>query len=104
MTQHRVAALDDLEPGSVQRVDPAGVPVCLVRVEGGDVYAISAVCSHQDIDLSYGELDGYELMCPAHASCFDVRTGKPDVPPAKEPVASYPVHVSDGEVFVEIGD
>ncbi len=104
LTRHRVAALDDLEPGSVHRVDPGGVPVCLVRVEDGGVYAMSAICSHQDIDLSYGDIDEFALTCPAHASCFDVRTGEPDGPPAKDPVRIYPVDVADGEVFIEIGE
>ncbi|MBA3744389.1 non-heme iron oxygenase ferredoxin subunit [Sporichthya sp.] len=101
---HHVAALDDLLPGSLRRVEVAGVPVCLVRVEGGDVYAIGDECSHEDIELSDGDLEGCEVMCPAHGSCFDVRTGIPDGLPATAPVPTYPVRVDAGEVFIEIGD
>lgn len=104
MNRHLVATLDDLEPGSIRRVEPAGVPICLVRLDDGEVYAMSDLCSHEDIDLSDGDLDGCEVICPAHGSCFDVRTGKPDGLPATDPVPTYPVHLAAGEVFIEIGD
>ena len=100
--RHHVARLADLAPGSLRRVEPGGVPVCLVRLADGEVYAIGDECSHEDIELSDGDLDGYEVECPAHGSCFDVRTGEPDSLPATRPVPTYPVHVDGGEVFVEI--
>lgn len=102
--QHHVVALDDLALGSLRRVEVAGVPVCLVRLAEGDVYAIGDECSHEDIELSDGDLDGYDVECPAHGSCFDVRTGVPDSLPATSPVPTYPVRVDAGEVFIEIGD
>ena len=100
--RHHVARLADLTPGSLRRVEPGGVPVCLVRVADGEVYAIGDECSHEDIELSDGDLDGCEVECPAHGSCFDVRTGEPDSLPATRPVPTYPVHVEEGEVFIEI--
>jgi 3-phenylpropionate/trans-cinnamate dioxygenase ferredoxin subunit len=42
------------------------------------------------------------VECPAHGSCFDVRTGAPDTLPAVRPVATYPVYVEADEVFIEI--
>ncbi len=100
--RHHVARLADLEPGSLRRVEPDGVPICLVRLADGDVYAIGDECSHEDIELSDGDLDGCEVECPAHGSCFDVRTGAPDSLPATAPVPTYPVHIDAGEVYVEI--
>jgi 3-phenylpropionate/trans-cinnamate dioxygenase ferredoxin subunit len=99
-----VASLDEFAPGSLRRVEPEGTPICLVRLADGEVFAIGDECSHEDIELSDGDLDGDEVMCPAHGSCFDVRTGKPGSLPATAPVPTYPVHVDGGEVFVEIGD
>jgi 3-phenylpropionate/trans-cinnamate dioxygenase ferredoxin subunit len=100
----RVASLSDLAEGSMQRVEPEGTPICLVRLAGGDVFAIGDECSHEDIELSDGDLENDEVMCPAHGSCFDVRTGKPSGLPATAPVPTYAVHVDGDEVFVEIGD
>jgi 3-phenylpropionate/trans-cinnamate dioxygenase ferredoxin subunit len=99
-----VATLDELEPGSLRRVEPAGTPICLVRLADGDVFAIGDECSHEDIELSDGDLEDDEVMCPAHGSCFDVRTGQPSGLPATAPVPTYPVQIDGGEVFVEIGD
>jgi 3-phenylpropionate/trans-cinnamate dioxygenase ferredoxin subunit len=99
-----VASLADLTAGSLRRVEPAGTAICLVRLADGDVFAIGDECSHEDIELSDGDLEDDEVMCPAHGSCFDVRTGKPSGLPATAPVPTYPVHVEAGEVFVEIGD
>ena len=73
-----------------------------MRVTDGEVYAIGDECSHEDIELSDGDLDGCEVECPAHGSCFDVRTGEPDSLPATRPVPTYQVHVDAGEVYVEI--
>lgn len=100
-----VAALDDLAPGSLRRVEPEGTAICLVRLADGEVFAIGDECSHEEIELSDGDLeDDGSVMCPAHGSCFDVRTGKPSGLPATAPVPTYAVHVDGGEVFVEIGD
>ncbi len=103
MTQeYRVAALDEIEPGSLRRVDPNGIPVCLARLPSGEVHAISDICSHEEIELSDGDLDGCDVECPAHGSRFDVRTGDVSGVPARDPVAVYPVRVEGDQVFVSL--
>ena len=68
------------------RVELDGEPVCLVRTEG-QVYAIRDVCSHAEIPLSEGEVEGTTLECWLHGSRFDLRTGKPTAcrPPSRSP-------------------
>jgi nitrite reductase/ring-hydroxylating ferredoxin subunit len=100
--EYRVAALDDIEPGSLRRVDPNGIPVCLARLLSGEVHAISDICSHEEIELSDGDLDGCDVECPAHGSRFDVRTGDVSGVPARDPVAVYPVRVEGDQVFVSL--
>ncbi|WP_236787767.1 non-heme iron oxygenase ferredoxin subunit [Amycolatopsis sp. GM8] len=97
-----VAKLADLEPAGLKRVEVGGLPICLARLAGGDVFAISDVCSHEEIELSEGDLDGEDVECPEHGSRFNVRTGEVSGLPAEEPVATYPVSVTDGEIFVEV--
>jgi 3-phenylpropionate/trans-cinnamate dioxygenase ferredoxin subunit len=92
----------DLESTSLKRVEVDGVPICLARLADGEVFAISDVCSHEDVELSEGELDGEDVECPEHGSRFNVRTGEVSGLPAEEPVATYPVSVADGEIFVEV--
>jgi 3-phenylpropionate/trans-cinnamate dioxygenase ferredoxin component len=101
MTFHPVASLEDLAEGFPSKVDIDGTPVCLVRV-GADVHAINDICSHGQVSLSEGEVDGCEIECWLHGSRFDVRTGEPLGLPATESVPVYPVRVEDGKVLVEV--
>jgi 3-phenylpropionate/trans-cinnamate dioxygenase ferredoxin subunit len=50
--------------------------------------------------LSEGSLAGEELECPWHGARFNVRTGQATEMPAVEPVATFPVKVENGQVFV----
>ena len=102
MTKCRLADLDELRTGAVARIEVEGIPLCVARLESGEVYAISDICSHEQIDLSDGDLQGYEVECPAHGSRFDLRTGEVSGLPAEEPVAAYAVTVDGTDVFVEI--
>jgi 3-phenylpropionate/trans-cinnamate dioxygenase ferredoxin subunit len=95
--------LDELEPGTVRRVEVDGVPVAVVRI-GDEVYAIGDVCSHANVSLSEGEVwaDERELECPKHGSTFDLKTGEPVTLPATQPVPVYTVDVVDSQVTVTV--
>jgi 3-phenylpropionate/trans-cinnamate dioxygenase ferredoxin subunit len=107
MTAQVVAARDDLEPGETMRLELDGldgsiVEVALVRAEDGDYYAIGDVCSHGQVSLSEGEVDGVTLECWLHGSTFDLRTGMPTGLPAIRPVPTYPVTYDGEQVLVDI--
>jgi 3-phenylpropionate/trans-cinnamate dioxygenase ferredoxin component len=95
-----VCALIDLPPGEATRV-VAHVPVAVFNADG-ELFAIDDTCTHQDASLSEGWLEGCLIECPLHASCFDLRTGEVDQPPAKRPVRTHRVEVVDGVIFVEL--
>jgi 3-phenylpropionate/trans-cinnamate dioxygenase ferredoxin subunit len=95
-----VCALADLPDGEAVRVE-TDVPIAVFNV-GGTFYAIDDTCTHQDASLADGWLEGCTVECPLHASCFDLRTGLPSGPPAKRPVRTHQVVVSDGVVHVEV--
>lgn len=73
----------------------------LFKTDAG-YYAVSAWCSHQKTSMVHGDLDGHELMCPLHGARFDIRSGKNLSLPAVKPVASYPVKVEDGKIYVKV--
>jgi 3-phenylpropionate/trans-cinnamate dioxygenase ferredoxin subunit len=103
MSKCIVAALTDLDDDRpLMRVEANGVPVCLVRLASGEVFAISDLCSHEEIELSDGELDGEDVECPAHGSRFNVRTGEVSGLPAEDPVATYPVTTEDGKIIINV--
>jgi nitrite reductase/ring-hydroxylating ferredoxin subunit len=67
----------------------------------GEFYAVDDTCTHQDASLADGWLEGCQIECPLHASSFDLRTGAVSGPPAKVPVRTHAVTVTDGVVYVE---
>jgi 3-phenylpropionate/trans-cinnamate dioxygenase ferredoxin component len=101
-TYTRACALSDLSDNEPLAVELAAEPVAIVRVTGGDVFAIRDVCSHAEVPLSEGEVDGCTIECWLHGSRFDLRTGKPTGMPATEPVPVYPVKIEGGDVLVAI--
>lgn len=107
MTAQVVAAIGDLELGEALRLeldaaDGSLVEVALVRAEDGAYYAINDVCSHGQVSLSEGEVDGVTLECWLHGSTFDLRSGEPTNLPATRPVPSYPVTIEGDDVLVDV--
>jgi 3-phenylpropionate/trans-cinnamate dioxygenase ferredoxin component len=100
VSEHRAAALADVAPGTTRRVVVAGAEMLLCNA-GGTVYAIEDVCTHDGGPLDQGDLEGYCVVCPRHGATFDVRSGAPTMP-AVVPVATFPVDVRDGDVYVEL--
>jgi 3-phenylpropionate/trans-cinnamate dioxygenase ferredoxin subunit len=90
-----------LRESPLKRVEALGLPICLVRLADGEIFALSDTCSHEEIELSDGDLDGEDVECPAHGSRFNARTGEVSGLPAVEPVATYPVSIDDGWIVVE---
>ena len=68
----------------------------------GEVYAVDDVCSHAEVALSEGEVDGCTIECWLHGSRFDLRTGKPTGcrPPSRSP--SIPSRSSGDDVLVDV--
>ncbi len=102
MALHRVASVGDLREDSLKHVEVEGTPICLAHTEDGGWYAINDICSHEEFELSEGELWGLSVECPQHGSRFDLRTGEPNMLPAVEPVPVYGVKVENGEVYVDL--
>jgi 3-phenylpropionate/trans-cinnamate dioxygenase ferredoxin subunit len=101
MAAHPVCSVSDVAEGSAHRVVVDGTPIAVVHTEG-QWFAVSDICSHADVSLAEGEVDGCTLECWLHGSRFDLRTGQPSGPPATTPVPVYPVSVEGETVFVSV--
>ncbi len=99
----RILPADRLQDGELLPVEIDGTPVVLVRHRGA-FYATANNCTHQDFPLSEAGFDPADglLVCAWHQACFDVRTGQAVIPPATEPVETFPTQV-DAEGWVRIG-
>ncbi len=97
----RACSLAEIPEVGAHRVVLQGTPVAVVRSDG-DVYAIFDICSHANVSLAEGEVDGTTIECWLHGSTFDLTTGRPTSLPATKPVPVYPVTIDGDDVYVEI--
>ena len=97
----KVADLSECPPGQLLEVEAERERIVLANIDG-DLYALQDRCSHQDLPLSDGELDGDRLECLYHGARFDVCTGRAVGLPAIKPVPTYDVQVRGQEIFVQI--
>ena len=98
----RVGPLTECPVGTLKGARVGGELIVLANVDG-DVYALEDQCSHQDLPLSDGELDGSDVICIYHGARFDACTGKNKALPAVRPVRSFPVEIRDGDIWVDVG-
>jgi 3-phenylpropionate/trans-cinnamate dioxygenase ferredoxin component len=98
-----VARLRDLPPGAVMIAVHGRERVALTNVDGR-VLGVAATCSHAGASLAKGRLEGFLLECPLHFSRFDVRSGRPENPPAIDPVRTYEVRVEGDRILLGVMD
>ncbi len=97
----RACTVAEVPVGTAIPVDLGGdADIAVVNTAEG-FFAIRDVCSHGEVPLSEGEVDGCTIECYMHGSRFDLRTGQPLELPAVVPVLVYPVRVDEGNVFID---
>jgi nitrite reductase/ring-hydroxylating ferredoxin subunit/uncharacterized membrane protein len=77
-----------------------GANILLSRSSGGEVCAISSVCSHLGGPLAEGERQGDTVICPLHNSRFDLCSGRVIDGPAIFPQSRYETRVRNGNIEV----
>ncbi len=106
MSAQLACMTDDLPPGAAMRVELEGpdgpVEVAVVRDAEGTFHAVSDICSHGQVSLSDGEVEGCTIECWLHGSTFDLRSGAPLALPATRPVPVYPVTIDGERVLVDV--
>jgi len=95
-----VCKVEALAKGERLLVDLEGARIVVFNLDG-EFYAIEDTCTHDGGELSSGEIDGDEIVCPRHGARFCIRTGEVTAPPAFEDIASFPVRVVDDLIQVK---
>lgn len=95
-----VAKTSDIAPGKMKLVKAGNEFILLSNVEG-KFYAIGAICTHMGALLTDGMVDEDEVLCPDHASRYNLRTGKvvPDMM-SKKNVPQYVLQIKGDEIFL----
>lgn len=91
----------ELDEGAIATVDLKGTHVLLSRI-GGDVSAVSGVCTHEEADLGLGFVIEDRVVCPLHLSQFELKTGQVMNPPATEPLKRLNVKIEGDTILVEV--
>lgn len=94
----RACGPDELADGEFAIVEFDDTLAAVYRV-GDEYFAIEDVCTHDGGELAGGQLCGYQLECPRHASRFDLRTGKVLGPPALTDTRVFPVQLREDGVY-----
>jgi nitrite reductase (NADH) small subunit len=97
---HRLAAADEVPPGSAREFTAGERVIGLFNVDG-TLYALDGICPHAGGPLGEGTLQGPVVTCPWHGWQFDVTTGRHCLNPRIEH-ASFPVKLEGNDVYVEL--
>jgi len=92
---------DRLAERETLRVEIDGQVITITKIDK-NFYAFQEFCTHRFGPLSEGDLQGFNVQCPWHNSCFDVRTGKVTQGPAKVDLKSFKVETRDGKICVGV--
>ncbi|MBI2448385.1 non-heme iron oxygenase ferredoxin subunit [Candidatus Microgenomates bacterium] len=88
-----------IKPGQIKSVTIDGRAIAIYNVEG-EIYATGDTCSHEQVSLSEGYLDGCVVECDAHGAKFDIRTGEVKSLPATVGIKTYPVKIENGVIHI----
>jgi 3-phenylpropionate/trans-cinnamate dioxygenase ferredoxin subunit len=92
----------DLHDGEAISIAVGRRMIAVVR-SGAEYFAIEDVCTHDGAELTGGDVEGAEIICPRHGARFCLRTGQALSPPAYEPVRVFETKISDGRLWVRSG-
>ncbi|MGH6988285.1 MAG: non-heme iron oxygenase ferredoxin subunit [Stellaceae bacterium] len=96
-----VAKRGDLPAGEIKGVTIGKQEIALYNLDG-EFYATDNVCSHAYAQLSDGFLDHGQIVCPLHAGCFDIKTGKAMEPPAEDDIRTFPVRLVGDDIQIAV--
>jgi 3-phenylpropionate/trans-cinnamate dioxygenase ferredoxin subunit len=96
----KVATLEDCPPGSLRTVMVGMDPVVMANVDG-TIHAVMDRCSHEDLPLSDGEMEGAVIVCQYHGARFDVASGAPRGLPGVKPIKTFPVEIREDGIYIQ---
>jgi nitrite reductase/ring-hydroxylating ferredoxin subunit len=94
-----VANLSEVPEGEARVFKIDGQEVVLCN-DGGEIYALQGMCTHQDLPLDGAEVDDGVITCEWHGATFDVETGKAKSLPATRALMVYETRIRDGKVYI----
>jgi 3-phenylpropionate/trans-cinnamate dioxygenase ferredoxin subunit len=97
----KVAETGQVGVGELLPVEVGDTKIVLANVDG-TVYALLDQCSHEDLPLSSGFLEGDRLECVWHGAQFDACSGRALSLPAIRPVKVFQVDIQGTDIRVDV--
>ncbi|MBM3524918.1 MAG: non-heme iron oxygenase ferredoxin subunit [Alphaproteobacteria bacterium] len=95
-------AASEIDADDVKRFDHGERTYAVYRTAADTFHCTDGLCTHERVHLSGGFLIGHEIECPKHNGRFDIRTGQATCQPVSQPLATYPVRVDGGRVWIDL--
>jgi 3-phenylpropionate/trans-cinnamate dioxygenase ferredoxin subunit len=103
MPWQRVAALSEVPEGANKAFHIEGRHILIARAPMG-LFAVGAICSHQQQVLEGGRMKACFIFCPLHGVRFDLRDGKPAGNLTNQPIPTWPVKVEADQILVDLDE
>ena len=103
MAWQRIAALADVPEGTNKSFHMDGRHILIARAPMG-LFAVGAICSHQQQALEGGRMKACFLFCPLHGVRFDLRDGKPTGDLTDQPLPTWPVRIEGDEILIDLDE
>lgn len=103
MAFQRVAALAEVPEGSNKAFGVGGRQILIARAPMG-LFAVGAICSHQQQELEGGKMKACFLFCPLHGVRFDLRDGSPAGTLTDQKIPTWPVKIEGQEILVDLDE
>ncbi len=98
----RACDANDVEAEDLVRFDHGDRTFAVYRSPDDEYFCTGGLCTHEQVHLADGLVMDYEIECPKHNATFDYRTGEAKRAPACVNLATYPVKIENGSVWIEI--
>jgi len=94
--RRQIGIVSDVPEGTARQFEVDEELIVVVNTPEG-FFALEDRCSHAEVALSEGEVDGCLIECWLHGSAFDVRTGVPTSLPAITLVKTYSISTDSAD-------
>ncbi|MXX88778.1 MAG: Rieske 2Fe-2S domain-containing protein [Boseongicola sp. SB0677_bin_26] len=98
----RACDANEVEVEDLVRFDHGDRTFAVYRSPDDGYFCTDGLCTHEQVHLADGLVMDYEIECPKHNATFDYRTGEARRAPACVNLATYPVKIENGSVWIEI--
>ena len=103
MSWWRIGLLDDIPRQGSRIVETVRGNLVTFRSAEDEVFTVVDKCPHRGGPLSDGIMHGRSVTCPLHGWKVRLDTGAVEAPD-EGCVRSFPTRVTDGEIYVELGE